>query len=260
MLRPRDKSSVRTILRRPIPLETYMFQTLVASTAPRQSRAGQLVTAVVVHAAIIAGAVTATESLSPYSSPAAPDTSLLFVASPPPTALPLEPRRPEAPALPGAPVLALPEQLEVAQPIPSAFNTSQAPAADWIRTLTTGDPVPTGTSAPDSGNRPTGEPLQPIETDRPPAPLELVAPRYPPALAQAGITGRVVAQFVVDTSGRVEPASIVILETAHSDFVAPVREALGRAAFRPGLFRGAPVRVLVRQSIAFRREDGRAGR
>ncbi|MGH7526408.1 MAG: energy transducer TonB [Gemmatimonadales bacterium] len=237
-----------------------MFETLVASTAPRQSRAGQLLTAVVVHAGIIVGAVTASESLSPHSSPAAPDASLVFVAPSPATAAPpVERHRFETPVLPAAPALAPPEHLEVAQPIPPALSTLRAPAADWSRTLIAGDPAPVGTGAPDSGHGPGG-PLRPIETDQPPVPLRIVAPRYPPALARAGITGRVVAQFVVDTGGRVEPATIVILETSHPDFETPVREALARAAFRPGLFRGMPVPVLVRQPITFRREDGRAGR
>ncbi len=235
-----------------------MFETLVASTAPRQSRVDQLLTVVVIHAGIIVGAVTATARLSPHSSRAAPDTSMVFVAPVPATAAPpVEAHPAETPALADAPMLVPPAQLEVTQPIPPAFNTSQPPAADWIRTVTAGGPKPAATVVPGSDG--PGGPLQPIETDQPPVPLRIVAPRYPPALAQAGIGGRVVAQFVVDTSGRVEPASITILETPHPGFEASVREALSGATFRPGLFRGAPVRVLVRQPITFRREDGRAG-
>ena len=80
------------------------------------------------------------------------------------------------------------------------------------------------------------------------------APRYPSVLRAAGLGGRVVLQFVVDTSGRVEPASVTVLEVVHLAFGASAEEAVLRTRFRPARVRGQPVRQLVRQGVTFRIE------
>lgn len=60
-----------------------------------------------------------------------------------------------------------------------------------------------------------------------------------------------VAQFVVDTAGRVEPGSIEVTSTTNPLFAQSVRSALIAARFRPAEVRGAPVRQLVQQSFSF---------
>jgi TonB family protein len=77
------------------------------------------------------------------------------------------------------------------------------------------------------------------------------APRYPRALEAAGVEGRVALEFVIDTTGRVEPASIRILQSSHDAFDVEARAALTGARFRPAKFSGHPVRQLTRQSIRF---------
>jgi len=50
------------------------------------------------------------------------------------------------------------------------------------------------------------------------APAVLIAepaPRYAPVLQEIGLSGRVVPQFVVDTTGHVELASIHVLQSTH---------------------------------------------
>ncbi len=76
-------------------------------------------------------------------------------------------------------------------------------------------------------------------------------PRYPTVLAVAGIEGRVALEFVIDTTGRVEPVSIRILESNHDAFEAAARASLTRAIFRPARMRGRPVRQLTRQAVRF---------
>ena len=51
--------------------------------------------------------------------------------------------------------------------------------------------------------------------DEPASVAEVVRPQYPRTLEAAGVTGRVVLEFVIDTSGRVEPASVRIVSSSH---------------------------------------------
>jgi hypothetical protein len=60
------------------------------------------------------------------------------------------------------------------------------------------------------------------------------------------------ARFVVDTLGRVEPASIEITETTHTLFADAVRVALLRQRFLPAAAGGHLVRQLVVQPFEFR--------
>ena len=84
-------------------------------------------------------------------------------------------------------------------------------------------------------------------------PALLSAPRlvYPEPLRAAGITGRVVVQAVVDTTGRAEPASVVVIASANPGFDAAARSYVQSATFRPGRLHGRAVRVQVRVPIQF---------
>ena len=66
-----------------------------------------------------------------------------------------------------------------------------------------------------------------------------------------GVEGWVRLEFVIDTTGRVEAASIRILRSSHDAFETEARAALAGAVFRPARFSGRPVRQLTRQSIRF---------
>lgn len=77
------------------------------------------------------------------------------------------------------------------------------------------------------------------------------APDYPDALKARGVQGSVVAQFVVDSSGRVEPASFVVISSRNDLFSLAVRNSLQRARFKPATLAGRPVRQLVQQSFSF---------
>jgi periplasmic protein TonB len=76
-------------------------------------------------------------------------------------------------------------------------------------------------------------------------------PRYPAFLQSAGVQGTVYAQFVVDTTGRVEPSSIVFPRSDHVLFERAVRDVLLRSRYSPAEFGGQRVRQLVEQAFAF---------
>jgi len=77
------------------------------------------------------------------------------------------------------------------------------------------------------------------------------APRFPEMLRAAGVEGRVLARFVVDSTGRMEPSSFRILESPHELFSASVRDALARTRFAPAEAGGRRVRQLVEQAFVF---------
>lgn len=77
------------------------------------------------------------------------------------------------------------------------------------------------------------------------------APLYPVSLRAAQLDGTVVARFIVDTSGRAEPASIAFPEASHPAFAEAVRQALLRSRYLPATVRGRPVRQLVQQRFSF---------
>lgn len=79
-------------------------------------------------------------------------------------------------------------------------------------------------------------------------------PRYPATLRSAGIEGRVVAEFVVDTLGRAELGTLRFPELANPLFGDAVREALARYRFLPGEVAGRKVRTRVAVPFDFRLE------
>ena len=77
------------------------------------------------------------------------------------------------------------------------------------------------------------------------------APGYPSALAQARVEGRVLAEFVVDTTGRVELDSFHALESTNPVFTEAVEAALAGLRYRPATIDGRPVRQIVQQPFLF---------
>ena len=99
---------------------------------------------------------------------------------------------------------------------------------------------------------PTGEVYVPASVDRTVVPnADNPGPEYPPMLRAASVEGEVVVRFVVDSLGRVEPASIVVVEATHASFADAVRRWLPRTRYRAAELAGRPVRQLVEQRVGF---------
>jgi TonB family protein len=82
--------------------------------------------------------------------------------------------------------------------------------------------------------------------------LKMPRPKYPHELIAYQASGRVWAEYVVDTDGRVEKGSVRILLADHEGFAREAIRAWERASFRPATRQGVPVRQRVFQAIAFR--------
>ena len=75
-------------------------------------------------------------------------------------------------------------------------------------------------------------------------------PRYPVGLRGGGVTGQLVAAFVIDSTGRVEFPSITFVESAHA-FHKSVCDFLRDSRFVPRRHDGVPQRTLVFMPFRF---------
>ncbi|HEX4932354.1 MAG TPA: carboxypeptidase regulatory-like domain-containing protein, partial [Gemmatimonadaceae bacterium] len=93
----------------------------------------------------------------------------------------------------------------------------------------------------------TGLVLHADEVDTPAKPLddELVEPVYPDSLLAYGITGKVVAEFVVEPTGLVNPLSVTMVSASSPEFFVAVRNALIASKFTPARKDGKPVRQVM---------------
>jgi TonB family protein len=90
------------------------------------------------------------------------------------------------------------------------------------------------------------------------SPAELVVqPKfvYPRLLLDAGISGRVTLQFIVDTLGQVEPSSIEIVTATHAAFAGAAREGILEARFIPAHYGGHSVRQLSKMPVSFKTQQ-----
>ena len=98
-----------------------------------------------------------------------------------------------------------------------------------------------------------GEIFAPGEVDSEARPIDpdLSALVYPPDLYSAGLGGVVIAEFVVDTAGRMEADHFAVVSSPHVLMSRAVYEALGGAVFVPGRRAGRPVRQIVQMRFRF---------
>jgi TonB family protein len=78
-----------------------------------------------------------------------------------------------------------------------------------------------------------------------------VRPAYPDSLYREGVTGQVLVEFVVDTTGLVVLESISGISSTHPLFTDAVRRALRDAHFHPATIAGRKVKQLVQLPVRF---------
>jgi protein TonB len=229
-----------------------MFNNLIESKAKKQKKAGGFLWSIVFHAAIITGAVVATlGATQQLEKPKEEKVEFVEVKKeepPPPDKPPPPPDVTVAPPPPkGFQVLTAP--IEIPDVIPDVDLTKKVTdEADF-----TGKGVVGGVGRGVEGG--TGSVDQPyfefqVEKQVIQAPGS-PTPRYPDILKQAGVEGEVLAQFVVDTSGRAEINTFKVLKTTHELFTVAVRSALPTMRFFPAEVGGRKVKQLVQQPFSF---------
>jgi protein TonB len=232
-----------------------MLNVLLESKAPRTRRVGGTLASTLVHAALVSGAIALTVP-KPGGATAGPTPPVI-----PPIYIPIKPRpeprpptssrtRPESPT-------------SVAPPAPGPVLEFHGPNVPLIR-----DIVPTTTMSTSEefgpgikSNGPIGAPpglgspggvVDEHLVDRAPRLIGTpVQPSFPSALRQSGRGGRVLVQFVVDTTGRAEMDGFTVMETTDPLFAESVRNVLPRYRFSPGEAGGRRVRTMVQLPFDF---------
>lgn len=239
-----------------------MFATLPESAARRQKRGTGLLVSAALHAMLIGLAVYAT-ARSETPRPRLPRPDVIYFIPPPAPALPTSPPS-SGPSAASSLVEAPPTDrliapIDIPDLIPPSLGGDDLVAREDFAGTPVGPIVPgsAGTGVPGS-NVAGGDALDARVVDR-----QVVAragnptPRYPSVLQSAGVEGSVRMRFIVDTLGRVEPASILALASTHTLFEHAVRESLLRSRFTPAEAAGRRVRQLVEQSFQFETVDRR---
>ncbi len=188
-----------------------------------------------IHSAMIAGVVYATPHAAPRHDQVRMDTRVVLLApqeqqkaaDPPPVQF--------ADALQGFQAVDLSAQIPT--DMPSVDLQQRFDPKDYPSSGVEGSRA----SIVVSGNEVYAEAL----VDERPALLSAPAPVYPALLKQAGIQGRVILPAVIDTTGRVEPASVRIMKSPHPAFDQPTRDWVLKALFRPARLHGRGVRVFI---------------
>jgi protein TonB len=219
-----------------------MFETLMESRARNERHFGGSITSVLFHSVLIAAAVLAT-ARETISAPKPRETILVDLTPPPPVKTPPPepmPVREVNPVVvdnpPTFPAIIAPDIIPTEIPPIDLSATPTPPDLSTIRghTAVVGcvGPCPSaGTGSGVVGDSRVWE----LNDIRMQLREEPVAPRYPERLRQAGVDGNVLVKFVVDTLGRVDPASIEIVRSTHDLFTAAVRESVLRLRFNPAV-------------------------
>jgi protein TonB len=232
-----------------------MFNNLLESKPKKEKRGGGTVTSVVVHSIIVGLAVYATANAA-IRNEKPKQEKIDFVETPKDQPPPKE----EPPPPP-------PPDVVVAPPPPKGFQVLTAPVEipdvipdiDLSKKVTdeadfSGKGVAGGVAKGKEGGAvvQSDQPYFEFQVEKPvvPAPGS-ISPRYPDMLRQAGVEGEVLAQFVVDTTGKAEAGSLKILKSSHDMFVQSVKNALPQMKFIPAEVGGKKVKQLVQQPFTF---------
>jgi TonB family protein len=250
-------SSPRTIRVKdsPIAAEGIMHGRLLESGHRRTRTTRETVGSLVVHALIIALAVRATDAAA-RPSPSAPAVVSVVV---PPAPAPASPRPPR-PVSQGA---SAPIALHVPTTVPTTLPPPDAALGallDSIASPTVAIGQGTLTDPRDLGSGTVAQgptefaPGDSIDDRLQPASLAQgsATPRYPDPLRSSGRDGRVEIEFIIDTLGRAEVASVAVRHSDDAAFTQAVMSALPRMRFvaaRRG--DGARVRQRVAQVFEF---------
>ena len=255
-------------------------------TDKKRRSLGGTIFSVILHVAIIFLAVFATARAGTRKAERTRAEKVSFVAvkkepPPPPEKKPPPPKKPEPPKpkpkTPEPPKLVQAPKVEAPAPpkgfqlVPPPVNIpTKLPSIDLSRAITnendfSGKGVAGGSSSGVKGGTgkegDTGKeagvkaeqhgPYMEFQVEKPVEKIGGEAPEYPPSLKDQGIEGTVLAQFVVNESGRYEAGSLKILNSSNPGFTAAVKDALPRMRFSAAQIGGKKVQQLVQMPFQF---------
>lgn len=232
----------------------HMSIKLIESKRVSQKSVRGALVSIAIHASVITVAAYATANAGEASTRFVADTVRLVY-----TANPTVERRHSAPArrgphlpmpqLPAKPPHVLEFPVVIPDGISSAASTDPGlDAGSLFGSSLAGDTAAVGERAAGDG----GEPLFASQVEQPALPRSgNPSPRYPSVLESSRVEGSVLAQFVVDTLGRVDMNTFRVVESTNDLFSASLRATLERWRFYPAEAGGHRVRQIVQLPLKF---------
>jgi periplasmic protein TonB len=236
-----------------------MFDNLIESKAKPQRSTGGTIFSIVFHTAIIAAAVYGTlEAKQQLEKPKAEKVEFVKMEKknePPPKEEP----KPPPPK----------QEIVAAPPPPKGFQVLTAPVKipdvlpdiDLSKKVTdeadfTGKGVAGGIAKGVVGGTPppanADQAYFEFQVEKQVAPRPgNPGPRYPDMLRSANVEGEVLAQFVVDTTGRADMSTFKVLKSSHDLFTNAVRATLPNMRFYAAEIGGRKVKQLVQMPFQF---------
>lgn len=230
-----------------------MFENLIETKAKKPKTLKTAILSVLVHTGIIVGAVYGTlQAKEAIEKPKAEKVEFVEVKKEEPP-----PKQEEAP----------PPEIVAAPPPPKGFQVLTAPIkipevlpeidlskkvtneADFSGKGVAGG-IATGVVG-GTGPVTSDQTFFEFQVEKQVSPAGNNAPSYPDLLRQANVEGEVLAQFVVDTTGRVDMSTFKVLKSSHDLFTKAVQQALQRARYYPAEIGGRKVKQLVQQPFNF---------
>src|SRR3954465_14971378 len=226
-----------------------MFNNLLESKPKKQRPTGGLILSGVIHAVLITAAVYGTlqarESIEKVKQEKVEFVEMKKKDEPPPPKEEPKPPPPDVVAAPPPPkgfqILTAPikipdvlPDIDLSKKVTNEEDFTGKGVAGGIAKGVVG-----GTAPPVNSDQPYFE----FQVEKQVAPMpNNPGPRYPDMLRSANVEGEVLAQFVVDTTGRVEMNSFKVLKTSHDLFTNSVKQALASMKFYPAEIGGRKVK------------------
>lgn len=236
-----------------------MFDTLLESKAKKEKRAGGTIASFIIHTVLIAAASYGTmHAKQELEKPKAEKVEFVEVKKaeePPPPEPEKAPPPPDVVAAPplakGFQVLAAPvkipdvlPEIDLSKSVTNEADFSGRGVAGGISKGVVGGIVPEKVD----GSQTYFE----FQVEKQVAPASgNPQPRYPDMLRSANVEGEVIAQFVVDQSGKADMSTFKVLKSSHDLFTAAVKNVLPNMRFLAAEVGGSKVKQLVQMPFVF---------
>jgi len=234
-----------------------MFNQLVESKPKKERSVGGTIFSIVFHAVIISAAVYGTlgakEALEKPKEEKIDFVEVETKKEPPPP-------EPE-PTPPPPDVVVAPPQAKGFQVLTAPINVPDViPDIDLTKSVTdeadfsgkgVAGGIAKGVEGGVVGPVQTDQPYFEFQVEKPVVSAGGCSPRYPDILRSANVEGEVLAQFVVDADGKVEPNSFKVLKSSHELFTSSVKACLSSFKFLAAEVGGRKVKQLVQQPYQF---------
>ncbi|MBL0890728.1 MAG: energy transducer TonB [Gemmatimonadaceae bacterium] len=130
--------------------------------------------------------------------------------------------------------------------------TLRAVVVPVVATLLFAGPLASTAAAQDDKVYPMSELTNPPKLSSTTLAARLIQESYPADLKSRGVGGMVELQFVVDSKGKVEPASVQVVDATQTALGEAAKKVVSKLEFNPGKLNGSAVKTKVVLPIIYK--------